>query len=129
MARIGLFEDDKAYSRMYGMYAELNGHEVVVRADTLHGALDVIHQAAEGRLDPMPDAWVIDGNLQRGTAEGIDGRTILRALGELGVEGVRIGNSSFAWHDFDQEMQPDFDAQKDPNRAMEYLSQREQLED
>lgn len=127
MARIMLFEDDPAYIKLFEQVADMSGHEIVTiddqhAIDNLPGALDVIHKVATGEIEPKPDVYVVDGNL-RGGREGLDGKTILRTIGQLGLEGRIIGNSASRWSDFGEETQPHFDAQKDAFSLMDFIDQ------
>lgn len=113
-ARIAVFEDSPAHRRLINVFAELEGHEVVLSADSLRFALASLEGVVRG--DVNVDAYILDANLGA-ERDGHDARIIAAKMGELGITGLRIGYSG------DEYPVPvDFDARKDPRQAIDFIT-------
>lgn len=121
MARFAFFEDREPNRKITELAAEASGHQIVEReepARNLASSLHLLDRIAQGDIQPLPDAYIVDADLGGGPE---DGATIVRRIHELGLPGLVIGNSASPWN---YDLAPvDRDAQKDAFAAMDILDE------
>lgn len=94
MAHLAVIEDSEHIQLFIETWAPDFNHDVVARASDRAGALALIQAVHDGEIVPPPDAWIIDGNLQRGVASGDDARAVVSEKQRLEVGGVAVGFSN-----------------------------------
>lgn len=88
-ARVLVVEDDKDYQSFIKEFLEDAGHEVVLTAGNLPDALSAIKRLAELKINVV----TIDGNLDEDEYRGYDGRAVLKAVKDSGVDVKTVGMS------------------------------------
>ncbi len=89
-AKIGIFDDREEIRYLLGTRLIAQGHEVVVEADSLGAAGQVISHLAPGDIDIA----LLDGNFSAGRLDSREGQIIARLLRAKLENTVRIINIS-----------------------------------
>ena len=88
-ARIAVFEDNNEVRTLLGEFLTHFGHEMVVQADSIQSAREVV-----GELDDdVIDVAIVDGNLSADKLDSSDGAEIVRLLKSKLSKVVTIGYS------------------------------------
>lgn len=123
MAHLAVIEDSEHIQLFIETWAPDFNHDVVARAYDRAGALALIQAVHDGEIVPPPDAWIIDGNLQRGVVTGDDARAVVTEKQRLEVGGVAVGFSNNPMSEYGIDVDVDLGRHKDSiPTALEALS-------